>query len=172
MPKALGIFIPILLHHEDPVHIRMSRTCHYCCTALSEHFVYQGIINKIYCLCIYTWRQYVCGNGQLWYRCICKESYAVNAWHTKCIQQYWALCEKRALLMGGFPSQRAGNMECWSFLCHEPEEFVSSLTSSDAIWWYRSGSILAQVMACYLTVMSNDIHLRTIFMRNTTATIH
>ena len=125
MPKALGIFIPILLHHEDPVHIRMSRTCHYCCTALSEHLVYQGIMDKIYCICIHTWRQYVCGNGQLWYRCICKENYAVNAWHTKCIQQYWALCEKRALLMGGFPSQRAGNVECWSFLCHEPEEFLT-----------------------------------------------
>ena len=35
---------------------------------------------------------------------------------------------------------------------------VNSLWPSDAIWWHRSGSTLAQVMACYLGVQSHYLN--------------
>ena len=61
----------------------------------------------------------------------------------------------------------------------------NSLGPSDTIWWYRSGSTLAQVMACCLTAPSHYLnqcwliiskvqwHLSEgIFVRDTSATIH
>ena len=35
---------------------------------------------------------------------------------------------------------------------------INSLRPSDAIWWLRSGSTLAQVMACYLTAPSHYLN--------------
>ena len=37
-------------------------------------------------------------------------------------------------------------------------KWVNSLWQSDAIWWHRSGSILAQVMACCLTTPSHYLN--------------
>ena len=38
------------------------------------------------------------------------------------------------------------------------QTLFNSLWSSDAIWWHRSGSTLAQVMACYLTAPSHYLN--------------
>ena len=37
-------------------------------------------------------------------------------------------------------------------------QYVNSLWPSDAIWWHRSGSTLAQVMACCLTAPSHYLN--------------
>ena len=43
--------------------------------------------------------------------------------------------------------------------CHTSEaEIINSLWPSDAIWWQRSGSTLAQVMACCLTAPSHNLN--------------
>ena len=44
---------------------------------------------------------------------------------------------------------------CYSF---EDRALVNSLRPSDAIWWHRSGSTLAQVMACCLTAPSHYLN--------------
>ena len=59
-----------------------------------------------------------------------------------------------------------------------PVQGFNSLWPSDAIWWHRSGSTLAQVMACWhqaitwtnvdlSSVRSSDIHLRAISQETT-----
>ena len=42
--------------------------------------------------------------------------------------------------------------------CHIGQEWINSLWSSDAIWWQRSGSTVAQVMACCLTAPSHYLN--------------
>ena len=42
----------------------------------------------------------------------------------------------------------------WVMLCR----IINSLWSSDAIWWHRVGSTLAQVMACCLMVTSHHLN--------------
>ena len=56
--------------------------------------------------------------------------------------------------LGGFPSQRASDMKlCYFLWCQ-----FNSLWPSDAIWRHRSGSTLAQVMACCLTAPSHYLN--------------
>ena len=63
------------------------------------------------------------------------------------------LCEGNSLVTGGFPSQRASNVEnVYIWWCYH--EVFNSLRPSDAIWRQRTGSTLAQVMACCLTAPS------------------
>ena len=37
-------------------------------------------------------------------------------------------------------------------------QYINSLRPSDAIWWHRTGSTLAQVMACCLTAPSHNLN--------------
>ena len=67
---------------------------------------------------------------------------------------------------GGFPSQRLSNAENVSIWWRHHEissalnYWVNSLRPSDAIWRHRSGSTLAQVMACCLTAPSHYLNQR------------
>ena len=49
---------------------------------------------------------------------------------------------------------------CFSLLL-----WLSILCHNDAIWWHRSGSILAQVMACFLTAPSHYLHQCSIILK-------
>ena len=49
-----------------------------------------------------------------------------------------------------------GVSQCWEYLLYTEIVFaMNSLWASDAIWWHKSGSTLAQVMGCCLMAPNN-----------------
>ena len=46
----------------------------------------------------------------------------------------FALCAGNLPVTGGFPSQKASNMELWCFLCCQPEQAVEQTIELRAIW--------------------------------------
>ena len=91
-----------------------------------------------------------------------------------------------------FPSQRISNTGPWCFLLCQPDQTVeekveqwvicdamklmqrhfNSLWPSDTIWRHRTGSALAQVMACCLTAPSQYLHQWWLIIRNTSTINH
>ena len=63
------------------------------------------------------------------------------AWCCQATSHYLSQCWPRSLLPYGVIKP----------------QWVNSLWPSGAIWWHRSGSILAQEMACFLTAPSHDL---------------
>ena len=61
--------------------------------------------------------------------------YLSNTWghgDLKMLSAFLALCEGNPLVTGGFPSQRACNVEIFCFLCCQPY-----WTSSLSFWWFE-----------------------------------
>ena len=59
---------------------------------------------------------------------------------------YWHKCHKRCVI------------STLVMTIFRTDTVISSLRPSDAIWWHRSGSTLAQVMACCLTAPSHYLN--------------
>ena len=99
----------------------------------------------------------------------------LSVWSTTCIgwekkiyqrSAFMALCKGNPPITGGFPSQRANNAaRVFTFIRQAMglsvrilEKTEHILIQCDAIWGHRSGSTLAQVMACCLVAPSNYLN--------------
>ena len=116
-------------------------------------------------------------------------------WHTdaRCLDTTWHLPPNGLTLINTLRSRQSGHHFADIFKCVSlPENLgilirisFNSLGPSDAIWRHKSGSTLAQVMACCLTAPSHYLNQCWLiiskvlwhssegnFIRDTSATIH
>ena len=90
------------------------------------------------CVCQYDWLQYVI-------------TYCWLTWNiVACTVVIWVDCPTNYHLDCGTKSSLTTNAAI--------NATINSLWPSDAIWRHRSGSTLAQVMACYLTAPSHYLN--------------
>ena len=66
----------------------------------------------------------------------------ITAWYYQTTSHYLSQCRPRSILPNGITRP----------------QWVNSLRPREAIWWHRSGSTLAQVMACCLTAPSHYLN--------------
>ena len=70
----------------------------------------------------------------------------------------WCICYYTAWFCVNVINVPPNAQNRYLVVTHKGVFFVNSLRSSDAIWWQRSGSTLAQVMACCLMVPSHYLN--------------
>ena len=100
----------------------------------------------------------------IFYICKPNTSLTVNAWSIglrSLFDKNWnglTGCPSLSLLNYGKDQCRSDKTAILNTLTTSLIKIVNSLRPSDAIWWHRSGSTLAQVMACCLTAPSHYLN--------------